>query len=171
MKKIFIALVATAIFSGVSFESSAQEMTKEEAREKAASVMVSFTEALKPIYQEAKPANFEEFLRVLYPNSENPGISNQARELLHDSWGYLQEKATNDQIKTSYSGVSLAKTVKLGADQGMKSTIDLNELLSGTGPFDPGVQHKSGGCGCKWHELGCWYDCAVLVINGLDILK
>jgi hypothetical protein len=158
MKNLFLALVATILFSGVSW--GQKEMTKEEARENAAKVMVSFTEALKPIYLESNPSNYQAFLNVLYPTTKPP-LTTEANTLLSDAYNYLKNNTSSLAIKRDYNGISLAKAAASVSNK-ENGIINLDVLFTGsTGDFNPyeGPQSKSGGCNCKWYQVSCLLDC------------
>lgn len=159
MKNLLLVLVATILLSGNFY---GQKISKENARESMAQTMVSFTNSLKPIFSETAPQSFEDFLKVLYPNSENPGISKDAKNFIRDSYMYLKSNTSDSKILKEYDGVSLAKMVKPIVDKNRSGTIliDLEKLLTGTGPYNPEIQQRAaGGCGCKWFQIGCHLRC------------
>ncbi len=150
--------MATVLIGSASWGQS--KMTKEEARQKAADVMIVFVEAVEPIYQESKPKSYDAFLAALYPTTK-PALTVEANALLNDVYNYLKNNTSSSAIMAGYNGISLARAAESVSNK-LNGTINLDELFTGTaGDFNPyeGPQAKSGGCDCKWYQIACWADC------------
>jgi|SRR6478672_10138231 len=148
MKNLLLGLIATVIFS---FTGNAQE-TQEEMRQLLANEMVSFTNAMKPAYQQAK--DFNDFERIVCGNWQP---TKQGLALLNASYNYIAKKTSDADIQKSYSGKEMA-AVALLHNENLKKNIHSSgiEIFGGTtGDFNP---YPATVGRCRWYQVACWFD-------------
>ena len=152
MKKLLFGLIATVLFSVIG---NAQRMTQEDVRLLLAKQMVSFTDAMKPAYQQAK--DFKEFETIVCGDWLSK-TTKEGHALLNASYSYISKNTTDAQILNSYSGKEMAAVVLLHNEnlkKGIKS--DGSEIFGGTtGDFNPYASTVTGRC--RWYQLACWFD-------------
>ncbi len=150
MKNLVFGLIATVIFS---FGAMAQRQTQEEVRLLLANEMVSFTNAMKPAYQQAK--DFNGFEKIVCGNWIP---TKEGHELLLASYNLIVKKTSDADIVKSYSGKEMANVVLLH-NENLKKDINSSgiEIFGGTtGDFNPYPTMIEGRC--RWYQLACWFD-------------
>ena len=149
MKNLLFGLIATVLFSTTG---NAQKITQESVRLQLANTMVTFTNAMKPAYEQAK--DFEEFKQIVCgdwtPTSEG-------KALLNASYNLISKKISDASIIKSYSGKEMA-AVALLHNENLKKDIKSSgiEIFGGTtGDFNPYVTNVEGRC--RWYQIACWF--------------
>lgn len=151
MKNLLFGLIATVIFS---FTGNAQK-TQEEMKQLLASEMVSFTNAMKPAYQQAK--DYDEFEKTVC-GDWTPTKEGEA--LLKAAHTYISKKTSDADILKSYSGKEMA-AVALLHNENLKRDIHSSgiEIFGGTtgdfNPYNATLRGTEGGC--RWYQIACWF--------------
>lgn len=153
MKNLVFGLIATVIFSVTG---NAQE-TQEDVRLLLANEMVSFTNAMKPAYGQAK--DFNGFEKIVCGNWIP---TKEGRGLLQASYNLISKRTTDAQIVNTYSGKEMAAVVLLH-NENLKKDIRSTgiEIFGGTtGDFNPYttmLRGEDGEVKCKWWQISCWF--------------
>jgi len=154
MKNLLFGLIATVLFSA---SGNAQKVTQESIRLQLANAMVSFTNAMRPAYSQAK--NFEDFEKIVCSDWASSNTK-EGHELLQASYNLIAQKATDAQIVKSYTGKEMA-AVALLHNENLKKNINASgiEIFGGTtGDFNPYTTTllRGDGGGCRWWQVKCW---------------
>ena len=149
MKNLVFGLIATVLFSTIG---NAQKVTQESIRLQLANAMVSFTNAMKPAYSQAK--SFEDFEQIVCGDWK---ATEEGHALLQASYNLIAKKTTDAEIEKSYSGKEMA-AVALLHNENLKKNISSTgvEIFGGTtGDFNPYTTNVAGRC--AWYQIACWF--------------
>jgi len=153
MKNLLFGLMATVIFS---FTGNAQtKLTKESVRLSLAKGMVSFTNSLKPAFNNSK--NYGEF-KTAVCGKWTSKITKEGENLLTASYNLIASKKTDQQILDTYNGKEMAAaSLSLIELRKKDPKADGAPIFGGTtGDFNPyGNQTLAR---CRWFQIGCWID-------------
>jgi hypothetical protein len=165
MKKLLFGLIATVLFSATG---NAQKVTQESVRLQLANAMVSFTNAMKPAYSQAK--NFDDFEKIVCGDWSSTN-SKEGHALLQASYNLIAKKTTDAEIVRSYSGKEMA-AVALLHNENLKNNINSSgiEVFGGTtGDFNPYTTNVEGRC--RWYQIACWFEEIFGPVAGPKILN